>query len=218
MAKQITENIVFDCDGTLVDSEEIHAKALQGALAELGVRLTIPEIRSQSAGIANSDYLSRVADERGFVLPPDAARRVEDISERLIAHQIRLMDGADRVVRTLAANGVRLAVASNSSHRLVEQMLHAVRLAPIFGDRIAARDDVALAKPAPDVYRRAMQLLDARSEDCLAIEDSPVGITAAHAAGIEVIGFLPPASIFAEAHLIEAGASTVIKNLVKILG
>ncbi len=126
MAIQIPTNVVFDCDGTLVDSEEIHAKALQVALAELGVRLTVPEIRSQSAGIANRDYLARVAAERGVEFPPHADAWVEDISHRLIEHEIRLIEGADLTVRTLAARGVRLGVASNSSRRLVEQMLRTV--------------------------------------------------------------------------------------------
>jgi HAD superfamily hydrolase (TIGR01509 family) len=218
MEIKIPATVVFDCDGTLVDSEEIHAKALQGALSELGVRITVQQIRSHSAGIANEDYLHLMADERGIVLPPDAPRRVEDIAERLIEHEIKLMDGAAIVVGALVARGVRLAVASNSSRRMVDQMLRTVGLAPIFADRIASRDDVKQAKPAPDVYRFAAGLLQARSEDCLAIEDSAVGVAAAHAAGMTVIGFRPPSTIFAESQLFEAGASVVIKSLPEILG
>lgn len=217
MEIKIPATVVFDCDGTLVDSEEIHAKALEGALAEFGVRLTADQIRSHSAGIANEDYLNLVAAERRIVLPPDAPRRVEDIAERLIETEIRLIDGADVVVRTLAGRGVRLAVASNSCRRLVHQMLRTARLAPIFADRIASRDDVAEAKPAPDIYRYAAGLLNARSEDCLAVEDSVVGVAAAHAAGMTVIGFRPPSTIFAESQLFDAGASVVIRSLQEIL-
>ncbi len=209
--------IVFDCDGTLVDSEGIHAKALQGALEELGVRLAVAEIRSQSAGIANGDYLRRVAVERGIVLPADAESLVEDIAEGLIDDEIRLIDGADSVVRKLAEKGNRLAVASNSSRRLVERMLRAVQLAEMFAGHIATRDDVALAKPAPDVYRYAARLLDARSEDCLAIEDSPVGVAAARAAGMTVIGFRPRSSLVPEDQLTGAGASLIIGSLGEIL-
>jgi HAD superfamily hydrolase (TIGR01509 family) len=209
--------VVFDCDGTLVDSEEIHAKALQGALAEVGVRLTIEQIRSQSVGIANGDYLRRVAGERGMTLPADAERRVEDIAHGLIEHEIKLIDGADVVVRTLAARGIPLAVASNSRRRLVEQMLSAVGLASMFAGRIAARDDVVRAKPAPDVYRRAAALLGVRAEDCLAVEDSPVGVAAAHAAGMTVIGFSPQGAKFPGEHLLHSGASAVITKLEEIL-
>jgi HAD superfamily hydrolase (TIGR01509 family) len=217
MAIRIPATVIFDCDGTLVDSEGIHARALQGALAELGVQFTVDEIRSHSAGIANADFLNLVADEKGFALPPDAPQRVEDIAEQLIEHEIKLIDGADLVVRTLAARGVRLALASNSSRRMVDQMLRAVRLAPMFADRIATRDDVAQAKPAPDVYRYAAKLLDARSEDCIAVEDSAVGVAAAYAAGMTVVGFRFSSGTFAEGQLIDAGASVVIKSLAEIL-
>jgi HAD superfamily hydrolase (TIGR01509 family) len=217
MRIKIPATVVFDCDGTLVDSEEIHARALEGALAELGVRLTAAQIRSHSAGIANEDYLNLVAAQRGIVLPPAAPRRVEDIAERLIETEIRLIDGADEVVKTLAARGVRLAVASNSCRRLVHQMLRAARLAPMFGDRVATRDDVAEAKPAPDVYRYAAGLLEARAEDCLAVEDSVVGVAAAHAAGMTVVGVRPPVTIFSEAQLFDAGATVVIRSLTEIL-
>jgi HAD superfamily hydrolase (TIGR01509 family) len=209
--------IVFDCDGTLVDSEGIHAKALQGALEELDVPLTVEEIRSQSAGIANGDYLRRVAAERHIVLRADAEGLVEDIADRLIDDEIRLIDGADSVVRRLAQRGIPLAVASNSSRRLVEHMLRAVQLAGMFAGRIATRDDVAMPKPAPDVYHYAARLLDTRSGNCLAIEDSPVGVAAARAASMRVIGFQPRSSFVPQGQLIDAGASLVIKSLGEVL-
>lgn len=209
--------IVFDCDGTLVDSEGIHAKALQGALEELGVPLTVEEIRSQSAGIANGDYLRRVAEERRIVFPADGELLVEDIADRLIDSEVKLIDGADSVVRRLSERGIPVAVASNSSRRLVEHMLRAVHLAGMFAGRIAARDDVTMAKPAPDVYHYAAGLLGARNEDCVAIEDSPVGVAAARAAGMTVIGFRPGSSFVAEGQLIDSGASLVIESLREIL-
>jgi HAD superfamily hydrolase (TIGR01509 family) len=217
MPSKIPAAVVFDCDGTLVDSEEIHAKALRGALADSGVHLTVDEIRSQSVGIANGDFLRRVAGEQGLHLPVDAERRVEDIADRLIADEIKLIDGADVIVSTLAASGVSLAVASNSNRRLVEQMLRAVGLASMFAGRIATRDDVVRPKPAPDVYLHAAMLLGTRAEDCLAIEDSPVGVASARAAGMTVIGFSPHGAIFPGDQLLHAGARTLIARLVEIL-
>jgi HAD superfamily hydrolase (TIGR01509 family) len=216
MQLQFPAAIVFDCDGTLVDSEGIHAKALQGALEELGVRLTVEEIRSQSAGIANGDYLSRVAAERRIAFPAHAERLVEDIADRLIDDEIKLIDGADSVVMRLAEKGIHLAVASNSSRRLVEHMLRAVRLAGTFAGRIATRDDVTWPKPAPDVYRHAARLLDVRNEDCLAVEDSPVGVAAARAASMTVVGFRPSSSFVPEHQLTDAGASLVIRHLAEM--
>lgn len=213
MERRIPAAVVFDCDGTLVESELIHAKALQGALARWGVELSVDQIRSQSTGIANADFLRRVADERGVTLPVDAEIVVEEVASRLIVSEIRLMEGAEGIVRHLASNGVGLAVASNSSRRLVREMLNAVGLAPAFAERIVTRDDVTAPKPAPDVYRLAARLLLTRSEDSIAVEDSPVGIIAARGAGMAVVGFRPPGAIFSAADLIRAGAFTVVESL-----
>jgi HAD superfamily hydrolase (TIGR01509 family) len=209
--------VVFDCDGTLVDSELIHAKALQGALVCVGVEFSVEHIRSQSAGIANADYLRRIAQERGLTLPADIGMVVEDHSLRLIAEELRPIEGAGEVVRALTARGVRLAVASNSSRRLVREMLRVTGLSAAFGDRIASCEDVAAAKPAPDVYRLAVSLLSARAEDCLAVEDSAVGMTAAHRAGVAVVGLCPPSGSFTGDELLRAGAFAVVPDLGELL-
>jgi len=217
MERRISAAVVFDCDGTLVESELIHAKALQGALARWGVDLGVEQIRTQSTGIANADYLRRLADERGVALPLDAEMVIEEIASRLIVDEIRLTEGAEGIVRHLASNGVGLAVASNSSRRLVGEMLHAVGLAPAFAERIVTRDDVTSPKPAPDVYCLAARLLRIRCEDAIAVEDSPVGITAARAAGMAVVGYRPPSAISSAADLIRAGAFIVVESLRDLL-
>lgn len=217
MERRTPAAVVFDCDGTLVDSELLHAKALQGALARWGVGLDVEQIRTQSTGVANSDFLCRVADERGLSLPADAEIVTEEVASQLIVDEIRLMEGAEEIVQHLASNGIGLAVASNSSRRLVREMLNAVGLAAAFGECIVTRDDVTAPKPAPDVYRLAARLLQVRSEDTIAVEDSPVGITAARAAGMTVVGFRPPAALFAAADLIHAGAFIVVESLRELI-
>jgi HAD superfamily hydrolase (TIGR01509 family) len=217
MERLIPHAVVFDCDGTLVDSELIHAKALQGALAELGFTSSPEQILSRSAGVANADFLRRVAEERSLTLPADIEMIVEDNALRLIPGELRAFEGAGPVVKALTANGVRLAVASNSTRRLVRQMLSTAGLSPVFGERIATCEDVTAPKPAPDVYRLAVSLLSARSEDSLAVEDSPIGVTAARRAGMAVVGFCPPSATFGEDALTRAGAFAVIADLAELL-
>jgi HAD superfamily hydrolase (TIGR01509 family) len=146
-------------------------------------------------------------------LPEDAERVVEEIASQLIVREVRPIEGAGKLLGHLAANGIGLAVASNSSRRLVREMLQAVGLAPLFDDRIVTRDDVPAPKPAPDVYLKAARLLRTRSDDTIAVEDSTVGIIAAREAGMRVIGFRPPAAIFSAADLTRAGACAVIGSL-----
>lgn len=210
--------VVFDCDGTLIDSERLHAKALQGALARWDILLDVEQIRSQSTGIANDVFLNRIARERGVALPEDAEMVVEEIASQLIVEEVRPIDGAEEVVGHLAAHGIGLAVASNSSRRLVREMLLAVGLARAFDDRIVTRDDVRAPKPAPDVYLQAARLLQTRADNAMAVEDSPVGIVAAREAGLQVIGFRPPAALFSAADLARAGACAVIGSLRELRG
>ncbi len=217
VARVIPSAVVFDCDGTLVDSELLHAKALQGALAELGVTLSSEQIRSRSVGVANAEFLRRIAHERGLTFPADAEMLVEDIALRLVVDKLKPMEAANEVVDVLTANAVRLAVASNSSRRLVRQMLSTAGLSKAFGERIATGEDVREPKPAPDLYRLVAKLLLARAEDILAVEDSPVGVAAARGADISVVGFCPQSGIFRERDLIQAGAFAVITDLGELL-
>jgi HAD superfamily hydrolase (TIGR01509 family) len=205
--------VVFDCDGTLIDSERVHAKALQRALGRWGIVLDVEQIRSQSTGVANDDFLRRIAQERGVALPDDAEMVVEEMASQLIVEEVRPIEGAEEVVGYLAANGIGLAVASNSGRRLVREMLQAVGLAHAFDDHIVTRDDVPAPKPAPDVYLQAARLLQMRREDMIAVEDSSVGVIAAREAGIRVVGFRPPTAIFSAADLTRAGAFVVIGSL-----
>src|SRR5579863_9668790 len=98
MERLIPHAVVFDCDGTLVDSERIHAKALQGALAGLGITLSPEQILSQSAGVANADFLRRVAEEQDLAFPADIETVVEDNAFRLISEELRAIEGAGHVV------------------------------------------------------------------------------------------------------------------------
>jgi HAD superfamily hydrolase (TIGR01509 family) len=217
MERVIPPAVVFDCDGTLVDSELIHAKALHGALAVIGVALSPEQIRSQSVGFANADFLRRIAEECGLTLSVNMEMIVEEIALRLIADELSPMKGANQLLNGLAENAVRLAVASNSSRRLVQRMLSVAGLSRAFGERIAVREDVAAPKPAPDLYRFAAELLSTDVEDCLAVEDSPVGVAAAQRAGIAVVGFCPPSGAFRESDLMRAGAFAVFSDLGELL-
>jgi HAD superfamily hydrolase (TIGR01509 family) len=214
MEQRIPPAVIFDCDGTLVDSEAIHAEALQQGVSRFGVDLGIAEVRSRSVGIDNATFLACVANEWGVAFPADAESQVEEIASCLIESKLRLVEGADEVVRRLASNGAALAVASNSRRRMVQQMLRVVGLESPFGDRIVSRDDVRAPKPAPDAYLLAARRLEAHTDDCMAIEDSPAGIIAARRAGIRVVvGFSDGSGTYGESDLLNAGASLAIEDL-----
>lgn len=205
--------LIFDCDGTLVDSEVLHAKALQMGLSEYGIHLTAEEIQCRSAGITNSEFLKHVEHEQHSVFAVELGARVEAITLVLAAGPVTAVAEAEQVTKWLSSKAIGLAVASNSSRLFVNRILQRVGLQAAFSGRIVTRDDVDAPKPAPDVYRLAAKLLMHPAADCVAVEDSPVGIRGARNAGMKVVAFRSRFSIFSEQELQGAGASVVIAHL-----
>lgn len=114
----------------------------------------------------------------------------EQIIERLKS-EIEPLPGSTELVSSLASRGYPLAIASNSLSRYIDTALAGLRLEAYFPIRVSI-DQVAQGKPAPDVYLSAAERLGIRPENCLAIEDSRVGVQSAAAAGMRVIAVPGP--------------------------
>jgi HAD superfamily hydrolase (TIGR01509 family) len=209
--------VVFDCEGTLIDSEILHAAAIQMVLTRCGVELALDEIKRMSTGIDNGSLLSRIEEERAIALPSDLESTIEDVTINLMSGGVRLMDGALNVLHALDRSAVPIAIATNSTCRVIESAMAGTELSALFEGHLATRDQVAAPKPAPDVYVLAAELLGARCSHCLAVEDSPTGVKAASAAGMNVVGFCPPMGAYRCEELFDAGASAVVPNLRAIL-
>jgi HAD superfamily hydrolase (TIGR01509 family) len=205
--------VIFDCDGTLIDSELINAKALQSVLEPQGLHIPIETLQQRFTGIDNKSILRQLNDESGVRLSLDFEMQIESATYEISASLAKPMPWANQVVAALAEAGTVLTVASNSSYRNVEMMLKQAGLIEFFESRIATRDRVAAPKPAPDVFILAAKLSNASPADCVAIEDSPAGVAAACIAGMTVIGYRPPESLFTSTELKGAGASFVIGDL-----
>jgi HAD superfamily hydrolase (TIGR01509 family) len=205
--------MIFDCDGTLIDSEGIHVSALQIVLASAGFDIDIGTLHARYTGVDNPSILRQLSAESGIDFPPGLAAKVSSAAYELIARDARPMPGAIEVVRELANSGVRLAVASNSTYRNVEAMLMRTSLDTYFGGYIATCDRVKSPKPAPDVYLLAAELVAVAPSFCVAVEDSPAGVESARAAGMSVVGYCPVGSRIPSTALVSAGAGEIIQDL-----
>jgi HAD superfamily hydrolase (TIGR01509 family) len=205
--------VIFDCDGTLIDSEAIQAAGLRSILKSMGIDISSEVLQQRFTGFDNASVLRQLSEETGIEFPTDTEAQIDGAAHELLARLARPMPGAMEILTTLTDVGVRLAVASNSTYRNVEAMMVQARLAHFFEERIATRDRVDAPKPAPDVYILAAKLAGTAPSRCLAIEDSPAGIAAARAAGMTVIGYRPQPGGFALPELHRAGASMVIDDL-----
>lgn len=172
--------MIFDFDGTLVDSQPVLFPALAEALARCGVHLD-PGWYFDRPGVAHRD-LVRALDpglDVGAVL--DTA---EELSLARIG-DVRVIEPVARLARGRGP-GVPAAIATGSSRRFVRAGLDAAKLAGVF-DVVVVRDDVARGKPAPDIFLRAAGLLGVPARCCVVFEDADTGIVAALAAGMRVI-------------------------------
>ena len=117
---------------------------------------------------------------------------VDDVYEEIFAaleRDVTIIKGVDFVLDRLDAVGIPYAVGSNGPHRKMEITLRRTGLAPRFQGRIYSREDVAMPKPAPDVYLRAAAEAGVAPARCVVIEDSPNGARAGKAAGMTCFGF-----------------------------
>ncbi|MDF0504647.1 HAD family phosphatase [Burkholderia cenocepacia] len=178
--------LICDCDGVLIDSEAVAADVL---VRELDARWPGVDVRPAVMpllGLRIERVLAGASEAVGRTLSAadvDAIRRAVEAA----AVGAPMVDGIDAA---LAAIDLTKACASNSYRGYVEAALARTGLARFFGDRLFCADAVARPKPAPDVYLAAAHALGVAPAQCLVVEDSATGITAAAAAGMTVLGFV----------------------------
>jgi len=174
--------VIFDCDGTLVDSEPLAAVAWERALAPYGYALTADDLE-RSVGLPYPTVHAYFAERAGLPSAPAFWRELSRELFALIDAELRPFADAVGAARALRAQGVRVAVASSSVRERLERTLHRAGLLDAFHATVAG-DEVARGKPAPDMFLAAAERLGVAPADCVVIEDSPPGVEAGLAAGM----------------------------------
>jgi beta-phosphoglucomutase-like phosphatase (HAD superfamily) len=176
--------LIFDCDGTLVDTAPAHLAALQQGLAAHG--LTMEKDWYYPRGGLTPDALMDAYE----TLVGAAVPREDILARYTVAFQAGIEQMKEvTVIAEIARQWhgrVPMAVASNGRRTNVEASLAATRLRPLF-DLIVAAEDVEQGKPAPDVFLEAARRMGAAAADCVVFEDSNEGLEAAHRAGMRAV-------------------------------
>lgn len=178
--------VVFDMDGTLIDSESIYRAALVHALEAIGLTAD-PAFLHGLSGLAGPAVTARILARFGADFPLEAFRRHYALRrDELAANGIPLKPGATEALRFVAGRGLPLGLATSSHRQPALEHLHRLELLAHF-DVLVTREDAALAKPHPDLFLAAADRLGVAAADCLAVEDSPTGVLAALAAGMMTV-------------------------------
>ncbi|MFE1954527.1 HAD family hydrolase [Streptomyces sp. NPDC059524] len=188
------ELVIFDNDGVLVDSEVLSNTLLAGYLTELGHPTTLEESIRDYMGAAMHRVHDLVFERSGQRLPEDFD---EVFHARVFAafdRELQAVDGVVEVLEKLSADGVAYCVGSSGSHERIRVGHRKTGLDRWFGEgegagRVFSAQDVGRGKPAPDLFLYAAQRMGVAPERCVVVEDSPLGVRAARAAGMDVYGF-----------------------------
>lgn len=179
--------VIFDMDGLLIDSEPLWREAEIAVFASLGVRLS-EELCRRTMGLRVDEVVRHWHKRFPWNGPSreQVAEQILDAVQCLIIKRGSLMDGARDTIVELYAQDARLAIASSSPMRLIRAVVERFAIDTYFSVLHSAEHEAA-GKPDPAVYRTTMSLLEADPRDCVAFEDSLLGVRAAKAAGATVI-------------------------------
>ena len=204
--------LIFDCDGVLVDSEMIAHAAMAELMSALSRPMTTQEALGIFAGRSLRDALAAAEALLSAPIPHDVGVAA---GQRLLERFRRELKPVEGVRQAIEALPYARCVASSSTPERLRVSLDVTGLAPLFGDNVFSADQVANGKPAADLFLFAARSLDAPPADCIVIEDSALGITAARAAGMGAIGFAGAGHADAQlaAQLAAAGADTVVRAM-----
>lgn len=180
--------VLFDMDGTLLDSERLWDAALGALAVHLGGELS-DHARLAMVGRNASESMAIFYHDLGIVAPDRAADK-QFVGERmaeLYANDLAWQPGAAELVAELRAARIPIALVTSTVRPLVEVVLDGTLGRDTF-DTVVCGDEVAAPKPDPECYRTAAGLLGAPIARCVAIEDSPTGVASALAAGAVTVG------------------------------
>ncbi len=199
--------VIFDCDGVLVDSERLQNEVFIAMLREIGIEITLDGMFEQFVGHSMAYCMALVERMLGHAPPPDFLPRLQQRTFAAFRDGLQPVDG---IVEALDRIALPTCVASGGDHEKIRFTLGMTGLWPRFEGRIFSVVDVPRAKPSPDVYLHAAATMGMAPSRCAVVEDTPVGVTAAVAAGMTVFGY---ARLTPRAALAAAGAHRLFEDM-----
>ncbi len=180
--------ILFDHDGTLVDSEFVHFQMWAAILDAYDIRLTEEDYINEYAGIPSPANAVVMVEKYGLAITPQNLNHAKSVAtEGYLSNQaFPLVQGAKKVIESFSQEDVKLAIVTGAGTDAPTATISANQLEAHF-DTVVSGDDVEHGKPAPDCYLLAAQRLGVDPSECIAIEDTANGVSAAYAANIPCV-------------------------------
>ncbi|PWU08677.1 MAG: HAD family phosphatase [Verrucomicrobia bacterium] len=184
LPKRNFNGYIFDCDGTLADSMPVHLLAWNQALAKSG-KFFPKELFYHWGGRTTTHVVECLNDKFGWNLNVSATAKEKESRYLELVVQVQPIAVAVELVHALHGTAP-LAIASGGSRKMIMATLETLGLVQFF-DTIVCAEDYQHGKPAPDPFLEAARRMGVPPEDCLVFEDSPTGVAAAKAAGMDFV-------------------------------
>lgn len=207
--KQSLDLIIFDCDGVLVDSERVANEVFARVLDEVcGLQFTLDDMFDTFVGHSRLQCLQKIEAMIGEPPPAELDLRYQRDIDQALAKTVQAIDGIETVLENLT---LPCCVASSGSHEKMKMTLGKTGLMRFVEGNIFSTIDVERGKPHPDIYLHAARSMGVTDPArCAVVEDSPIGVTGAVAAGMRVFGF---AELMPAHRLHAAGAHHVFDRM-----
>ncbi|ARS51873.1 HAD family hydrolase [Kushneria konosiri] len=180
--------LIFDCDGTLVDSEPLLAEVLAQTLPEAGLPFRASDYMNEFRGVVYGHIVAELEQRHGSVDETVKREAETRMRARLMAglkDSLIVIEGIEASLETLMPDYL-CCVASNGPLNKIRQSMEVSGLGRFFGDHLFSAYEVGHFKPDPGLFLHAARAMGVAPKECLVIDDAPVGVTAALAAGMQV--------------------------------
>ena len=183
--------VIFDCDGVLVDSETIANAVMAQDITALGWPVTTEYCLRNFKGTHFDSVMAAIEQKIGRRLPDNWLSDLRSRTDVVFRQELKAIPGIFPVLDHLTVHAIPHCVASNGPQEKMAVTLEITRLDRRFEGRIFSAYEVERGKPYPDLFLHAARSMGHEPADCVVIEDSPLGVQAARAAGMQVFGYDP---------------------------
>ncbi|MDF2539821.1 MAG: HAD-superfamily hydrolase, subfamily variant 3 [Herbinix sp.] len=182
--------VIFDMDGVIIDSEPMHARAAILALEKYKVIITLDYL-NQYIGSTTAHMCKKMIADFSINASPEELLSTNEEMKQLLLHKEghTVVPYVIDLIKDLYSHGLQLMIASSSPMKAIEEVMEALNIKEYFTGYVSGMQ-VAQPKPAPDIFLKAVEMLQVKPAECIIIEDSSNGVNAAAAAGIVSIGFV----------------------------
>jgi len=207
--------MIYDCDGTLIDSEGIACSVCAEALSAIGVPYTTALFAERYAGRPARETWEHVRQAYGVTLPDGFNQAINQEIHRRLDAEVMAVAGAREAILSIA--GPRCVASSTGTVQLRKNLVTA-GLIDLFGEAVYSAIQVKRGKPAPDVFLFAASQMGGDPAETLVVEDTVAGVTAARRAGMRAIGFTGAnhSGPGLEQRLRDAGAERVVETMAEL--